>query len=155
MPATAGKYLYWEDGKAVTSTESGKPRGHHGPQWAYLIEVRDTEHPITAGLPLAFRHCSDELYDYMWGPAENVTILATAYADKEHRGSGRHEPVLMTISYGKGRIFHTVLADGAQQVKSVSFIVTFLRGAEWAATGKVTIPVPEDFPGKDEPTFRR
>jgi hypothetical protein len=39
-------------------------------------------------------------------------------------------------------------------LKSVSFIVTFLRGAEWAATGKVTIPVPDDFPGADKPTFR-
>ena len=154
LPATAGKYLYWEDGKAVTSSESGKPRGNHGPQWAYLIEVRDTGHPITAGLPSTFRHCQDELYDYMWGPAEKVTILATAFADKDRGGSGRHEPVLMTISYGKGRIFHTVLADGVPQVKSVSFIVTFLRGTEWAATGKVTIPVPDDFPGKDEPTFR-
>ena len=154
LPETAGKYLYWEDGKAVTSNEKG-PRGHHGPGWAFLIEVRDTKHPITAGLPPAFRHASDELYDYMWGPAENVTILATAYADKERGGSGRHEPMLMAISYGKGRIFHTALGHDAQQVKSVSFIVTFARGAEWAATGKVTIPVPEDFPGKDEPVFRQ
>jgi type 1 glutamine amidotransferase len=90
----------------------------------------------------------------MWGPAENVTILATAFADKEHRGSGRHEPMLMAISYGKGRVFHTTLGHDVQHLKSVSFIVTFLRGAEWAATGKVTIPVPDDFPGKDEPTFR-
>ena len=153
LPATAGKYLYWEDGKAVTSNE-GKGRGNHGPQWAYPIEVRETKHPITAGLPPIFRHCKDELYDYMWGPAENVTILATAFADKDQKGSGRHEPVLMTISYGKGRIFHTMLADGVQQVKSVSFIVTFLRGAEWAATGKVTIPVPDDFPDAETPTFR-
>jgi type 1 glutamine amidotransferase len=154
LPETAGKYLYWEDGKAVTSNEKGN-RGHHGPQWAFAIDVRDTKHPITAGLPETFRHCPDELYDYMWGPAENVTILATAFADKEeHKGSGRHEPMLMTISYGKGRIFHTTLGHDVKQVKSVSFIVTFLRGAEWAATGKVTISVPDDFPGKDEPTFR-
>jgi len=152
LPATAGKYLYWEDGNAVTSNESGRPRGNHGPGWAFLIEVRDTEHPITAGLPLAFRHASDELYDYMWGPAENVTILATAHAT--NGGSGRHEPVLMTISYGKGRVFHTVLGHDVQQVRSVSFIVTFLRGTEWAATGKVTIPVPDDFPGTETPTFR-
>ena len=154
LPATAGKYFYWEDGKSVTSNESGRPRGHHGPQWAFLIEIRDTEHPITAGLPLSFRHCQDELYDYMWGPAENATILATAHADTERGGSGRHEPILMTISYGKGRIFHTMLGHDVQQVRSVSFITTFLRGTEWAATGKVTIPVPDDFPDTDEPTFR-
>ncbi|MDR0328504.1 MAG: ThuA domain-containing protein [Planctomycetaceae bacterium] len=154
MPEDAGKHLYWEEGKAVTSNEKGRPRGTHGPQWAFPIDVRDSKHPVTSGLPATFRHCSDELYDHMWGPAENVTILATAYADKEHGGSGRHEPMLMAISYGKGRIFHTTLGHDVQHLKSVSFIVTFLRGAEWAATGKVTIPVPADFPGKDEPTFR-
>jgi hypothetical protein len=36
----------------------------------------------------------------------------------------------------------------------VSFQITFLRGAEWAATGKVTIPVPADMPGKDKPVIR-
>ena len=154
LPETAGKYLYWEEGKAVTSNAKG-PRGNHGPGWAFLVEIRNAEHPITAGLPDAFLHASDELYDYMWGPAENVTILATANAEKEHGGSGRHEPMLMVISYGKGRIFHTALGHDVQQVRSVSFIVTFLRGAEWAATGKVTIPVPDDFPGKDEPVFRQ
>jgi hypothetical protein len=27
-----------------------------------------------------------------------------------------------------------------------TFATTTLRGTEWAATGKVTIPVPKDFP---------
>ncbi len=34
------------------------------------------------------------------------------------------------------------------------FIVTFQRGAEWAATGKVTQRVPDDFPGPDKPSLR-
>ena len=130
------------------------PRGHHGPRWAYLIEVRTPEHPVMAGLPPAFRHSTDELYDFMWGPAENVTILATAYASRDHHGSGRHEPVLLTVSYGEGRIFHTMLGCGPGPLSSVAFIETFLRGAEWAATGKVTFSVPNDFPGADEPSIR-
>jgi hypothetical protein len=28
----------------------------------------------------------------------------------------------------------------------VGFITSLLRGTEWAATGKVTIPIPADFP---------
>ena len=155
LPATAGMHLHWEEGRGpITSNETGRPRGRHGPQWAFLMKVRDTEHPITAGLPLTFRHARDELYDYMWGPAENVTILATAYSDRERGGNGRHEPQLLTISYGEGRVFHTMIGHDVEQVRSVSFITTFLRGTEWAATGKVTIPIPEDFPGTDEPTFR-
>jgi hypothetical protein len=58
--------------------------------------------------------------------------------------------MLMTISYGKGRIFHTALghADegGGPAMECVGFIVTFQRGAEWAATGTVTQKIPFDFP---------
>ncbi|MDR3234687.1 MAG: ThuA domain-containing protein [Planctomycetaceae bacterium] len=150
---TFGKYLYWEDGKAVTSDEKGRC-GHHGPQWAFLIEVRDTSHQITKGLPKEFRHCQDELYDCLRGPAVDVSVLATALAPKDKGGRDKHEPMLMAIPYGKGRIFHTTLGHDVPMLKSVSFIVTFLRGAEWAAIGKVTIPVPDDFPGADKPTFR-
>jgi type 1 glutamine amidotransferase len=150
---TFGKYFYWENGKAVLNEEKGRC-GHHGPQWAFLIEVRDGKHPVTKGLPESFRHCKDELYDCLRGPAIDISILATAFADEKQGGSHRHEPMLMTIPYGKGRIFHTTLGHDVPMLKSVSFIVTFLRGAEWAATGKVTIPVPEDMPGADQPTFR-
>jgi type 1 glutamine amidotransferase len=81
----------------------------------------------------------------MRGPVENVTILATAYAKDTTK---RHEPILLAIDYGKGRVFHTTLGHDVPQIKTTAFIVTFLRGAEWAATGKVTIPVPNDL--KDE-----
>jgi hypothetical protein len=56
----------------------------------------------------------------------------------------------MTITYGKGRIFHTMLghADegGGPAMQCVGFIVTLQRGAEWAVTGNVTQEVPSDFP---------
>ena len=55
----------------------------------------------------------------------------------------------MTITYGKGKIFHTVLGHAVPEIVKDSFVTTFLRGAEWAATGKVTIPVPDGFP-RDE-----
>jgi len=32
--------------------------------------------------------------------------------------------------------------------------VIFLRGAEWAATGKVTQEIPADFPAKEQPKSR-
>lgn len=149
----SGPYLYWEEGRVVRNPEPGVG-GSHGPQWEFLIDVRDPEHPIMKGMPASFRHCKDELYDRLRGPAENVTILATAFADKEKKGTGRHEPQLMVIEYGKGRVFHHCLGHDVAQCRSLSFIVPFLRGTEWAATGKVSIPVPENMPGTDAPVFK-
>jgi type 1 glutamine amidotransferase len=80
-----------------------------------------------------------------------MTVLATAYADKGQGGSGEHEPMLMAIDYGKGRVFHTTLGHSPEAMQCVGFIVTLERGAEWAATGKVSQQkLPEDFPTADE-----
>ena len=43
-------------------------------------------------------------------------------------------------------MFHTVLGHADYSMNCVGFITTLQRGAEWAATGKVTIPVPKIFP---------
>jgi hypothetical protein len=108
-------------------------------------------HPITKGLPERWMHGSDELYSELRGPGKNMEILATAFADPKGRGTGRDEPMLMTISYGKGRMFHTVLGHPGTETNNpamdcVGFIVTFQRGTEWAASGSVTQAVPYDFP---------
>ena len=66
-----------------------------------------------------------------------MTVLATALAEG---GSERHEPVLMTISYGKGRVFHTVMGHSHTSMGGVAFQETLIRGTEWAATGEVTYP---------------
>lgn len=149
---TDGPYVYYVDGKEVRDTSPGHG-GSHGKQHEYKIALRVKKHPVTKGLPAIWTHSKDELYDRLRGPAKNLTVLATAYSDKATGGTGRDEPVLMTINWGKGRIFHTVLGHvGGESthpaVEGASFIVTFLRGAEWAATGKVTQKVPDDFPGK-------
>jgi type 1 glutamine amidotransferase len=99
-------------------------------------------------------HVDDELYGWLRGPAKNLTVLATAFAPKDLGGAGEHEPVLFTVQYGKGRVFQNALGHTGKELKSVAFIATFLRGAEWAATGKVTQPVPDDFPGPDQASVR-
>jgi len=103
-------------------------------------------------------HAKDELYDRLRGPAEKVTVLASAFSAKETKGSGEHEPLLMVIRYGKGRVFHTALGhnNGADLTaqRCVGFIVTLQRGAEWAATGRVTQKVPADFPAADKISSR-
>ena len=133
---TDGPYVYWKDGEFVRDTTKGRG-GSHGAGWEYKVIVRDKEHPITKGLPAEFLQAKEELYDRLRGPAENMEIIATAFAKG---GSNRHEPVLMTITYGKGRIFHTVMGHDARSMLGVAFQETLIRGTEWAATGKVTFP---------------
>ena len=150
---SSGPYLRWRDGKVVRDNWPGKGGGH-GPRHDFQVVIRDAVHPITKGLPPVFMHYSDELYSWLRGPAKNVTVLATAFSDKEKRGSGEHEPMLMAIAFGKGRVFHTALGHAGEQCRSVAFIATFQRGTEWAATGNVTLRIPGDFPGPDAPVLR-
>jgi type 1 glutamine amidotransferase len=148
-----GAYLRWREGKIVRDALPGKS-GSHGPAHAFQIVVREPNHPVTQGLPPAFMHVKDELYGWLRGPGENLTVLATAFASKEHGGSGEHEPVLFTIQYGKGRVIQNCLGHSVEQLSSVSFIVTFQRCVEWAATGKVTQKVPADFPTAEKASVR-
>jgi type 1 glutamine amidotransferase len=141
-----GPYVYLDEkGKVVRDTSPGDG-GHHGPQHEFQIRTRDPKHPIMQGLPPVWMHTKDELYDKLRGPAENMHILATAHASPEFDGSGRHEPMLMTLEYGGGRVFHTVLGHADYSINCVGFITTLQRGTEWAATGKVTQDVPKNFP---------
>ncbi len=150
---TAGPYVRWRDGKIVRDSTPGRGGGH-GPQQPFQLVVREPHHPITKGLPPAFMHVPDELYGWLRGPAKNLTVLATAFAPKEKGGAGEHEPLLFTVGYGKGRVFQNALGHTGQELKSVSFIATFQRGVEWAATGKVTQKVPDDFPTADKASVR-
>lgn len=61
----------------------------------------------------------------------------------------------MAIRYGQGRVFHTTLGHDVAAMQCVGFIVTLQRGAEWAATGRVTMPVPHDFPSATEVRTRQ
>ncbi|MCE1197379.1 MAG: ThuA domain-containing protein [Marinilabiliales bacterium] len=145
-----GPYVYYKNNVLVRDTAKGSA-GSHGPQHEFLVKARKPDHPILKGLPVAWMHGKDELYSTLRGPAQNMEILATAYADTAKRGTGRDEPMLMTISYGKGRIFHTAMGHVGKDethpaTECVGFIVTLQRGAEWAATGNVTQQIPIDFP---------
>jgi type 1 glutamine amidotransferase len=149
----AGPYVRWRDGKVTRDPSPGRGGGH-GPAQEFQIVVRQAEHPVTKGLPEKFMQAKDELYGWLRGPAENLTVLATAFAPKNKGGSDEHEPVLFTVQFGDGRVFFQALGHSPEQLKSVAFIVTFQRGAEWAASGKVTQTVPADFPGADKPSVR-
>ena len=143
----SGPMLLWRNGRIERVGGKGGG-GSHGPYHEFPVDTRVKDHPITQGLPDRWMHTGDELYATLRGPAESVTVLATAQSAKGPQSE--NEPMLMVIEYGKGRVFHTTLGHDERSMKCVGFATTLNRGAEWAATGKVTQKAPENFPTADK-----
>jgi uncharacterized protein len=152
----SGPYVYLNEKEEEVRDTSKGNGGAHGPQHEFQIVVREPDHPIVRGLPRSWMHAQDELYQQLRGPANNMTILATAFAAKEKKGTDRHEPMIMTIDYGKGRVFHTPMGHAGYSMECVGYETVFIRGCEWAATGKVTLEsVPDDFPTATKSSQRK
>ena len=138
-------------GERLKLDDAGKevrvPRGEdlgsgHRTTGKFTVTIRDAEHPVTRGMPREWLHNNDELYDNMRGPIQHVKVLATAFS----KGTGAHEPMIWTVEYGQGRVFHTPMGHDVNAMQCLGFATTIRRGTEWAATGKVTLPIPPDFP---------
>ncbi len=146
-----GERLLLDDaGKQVRLPAGEGDNSGHKYTGPFTVTVRDPEHPVTKGMPREWLHARDELYDNMRGPIQNVHLLATAHAGPGKKGTGVHEPMIWTVSYGKGRVFHTPMGHDTTGMACVGFVATLQRGTEWAATGKVTLPLPKDFPTADK-----
>jgi uncharacterized protein len=127
--------------------------GHHSPRHDFTMTVRDREHPITKGLKASIPIRNDELYaNLQWQPREKYRVLATAWDDHARYGgkakqptpgAGMDQPMLWVHEPG-GRVFVTALGHDVEAVRQAGFIATFVRGAEWAATGMVTIEAPAE-----------
>jgi type 1 glutamine amidotransferase len=144
----------WEEYEKLSAGNWRPNHGHHSPRHDFTVQIQDRDHPITRGLKESFLQLNDELYaNLKWQPAGSYHVVATAWDDHSlYRGRarqpipgpGRHQPVLWTVQYGQGRVFTTALGHDAEAVQGSGFSTTFTRGAEWAATGKVTLPIPQE-----------
>lgn len=147
----------WTDYEKISAGNWRPNNGHHSAPHNYVVDIKDQEHPITKGLKLQLPQTNDELYaNLRWQPAGSYHLLATANDDHALYAASRtdarapqplvgdkaDEPMLWTTQYGQGRVFVTALGHDVEQVQTPTFITTFARGAEWAATGQVTLPIP-------------
>jgi hypothetical protein len=105
------------------------------------------------------RQHPDELYHRLVPMhGTEYRVLATARSSVESGGTGRDEPMIMVKQHGEGRVFHTPLGhvwrdavDTRASYADPQFRQLVARGAEWAATGRVTLPaVPPDWVAAEE-----
>jgi type 1 glutamine amidotransferase len=144
----------WTEYEKLSGGNWRPDHGHHSARHDYTVTIQDTGHPITRGMKTTFVQANDELYaNLLWQPEGMFHVLATAWDDhKLYRqgekqpllGPGLDQPVLWTTKWGNGRILVTAMGHDADAMKSAAFAATFTRGAEWAASGEVTIPLPPE-----------
>jgi type 1 glutamine amidotransferase len=115
-----------------------KPKDFHAPRHMFDVKFTDREHPIARGMTETFA-VTDELYHGI-RIGGGTRVLATAYDDPKNGGSGKDEPLLWVREFGKGRVFSTALGHEVPAMQEPGFAINFVRGAEWAATGEVTLP---------------
>lgn len=126
----------------------------HGTMFQFKVKVTDGGHPITRGFPESFLHSKDELYHKSLQVEGNRVLLA-GFDDPSLGGpkcTGRDEILGWVRQHGKGRVFTTVLGHGPDQMRlSPGFQALVARGAEWAATGSVTLPIPAKLDAEPAP----
>lgn len=150
-PNTVGYALQINAKRDIVRLPPGEGKGTgHGDRFNALIEVLN-RHPINKNYPDQWQTANTEVYHYPRGPAENLTVLSYAY---DSTGTYMMWPVEWVVRYGKGRVYNSSMGHlwrgdtYPPAYRCVGYQTTVIRATEWLATGKVTYPVPDNFPTK-------
>ncbi len=155
-PKAFGPSVYIGDHDEVIVVPQGQGFDpNHPPRFDFQMHVRDTGHPITRNMPRVWLHPSEQLTHGQHGPVDGFTFLTYAHSPVTHQ----NEPMDWVHRYGKGRVYTTMLGhtwahEPSPDLECVGFQTLFSRGVEWAASGRVTIPIPADFPRPDHISLR-
>ncbi len=131
----------------------------------FTIRHAQPDHPILQGIVPTWRTVTEDLFTpTRWAPGAPVEVLATAYDDPAEydripphmaedytpekvaamKEIGTDVPIAWTNRFGEGRAFVLTFGHGVETVRRMPFVAMLCRGCEWAATGRVTLPVPEN-----------
>lgn len=136
----------WTDYEKMLGLVWERNKTAHGDFHPFAVTYTDHDHPITRGLADMQNH-PDELYHSLINP-QGVPYhrLAQAFDDTKFKGLGGNEPMAVTLTFGKGRVFATPLghvwtnSPGSKpSISDPQFKILICRGAEWAATGNVSL----------------
>jgi uncharacterized protein len=156
-PKSFGYALEISENKEIIRIPPGEGNGTgHGDRFDAVIQILNP-HPINKGYPEKWMTAHTEVYSYPRGPAENLEILSFAL---DITDTQRLWPVEWVVSYGNGRVYNSSLGHlwsgeiYPEAYRCTGYQITVIRAAEWAATGSVTYPVPDDFPKADTKSLK-
>ena len=96
-----------------------KPITGHGQRHSFKVKWTRPDHPVARGLEESF-WATDELY-HSFRMMPRVEVLATAFDDAKFDGTGKDEPILWTVRYGKGRVFQHALGHNVAALQETGF----------------------------------
>jgi len=147
--AAACTFQEWPEFQQINGLTWQNGQTGHTRYDTFQVSVEDQDHPIARGLTDFL--ITDELYQNMVQVAgHDLHTVWKAYSAPEKGGRGEFEPVLVCTRFGEGRGVNFVLGHDVAAMSNVGFQTLLLRSAEWAATGQVTLPAPEDWPAAGE-----
>lgn len=142
------------------------PLSRKNPTDDVMVKVEQPDHPVMKGLE-DFMVVGDDFFaGAVKCPGTEPEVLATVYDDiqmyqkagwpsKHHpvlipegklekmRGVNSYQPVAWMNQYGKGRVFACSLGHDIDTYRRISYLTLLVRGAQWAASGKVTLDKPD------------
>ena len=156
-PQSSGYAVEIDSNRTIVRLPPGEGRGtRHGNRFNAIIQILN-RHPINKNYPDKWQTVNAEVYSFPRGPAENLTVLSYAYDSTD---THRMWPVEWIITYGRGRVYNSSMGHlwsgevYPASYRCIGYQTTVIRAAEWLATGKVTYPVPRNFPKEDSPGLR-
>ena len=84
-----------------------------------------------------------KLYQKDWWPPKHHPVHIPDGKLENLPGINTMQPVIWKNYYGKGRVFGCSIGHGIDTYRRLNYVTVLVRGAEWAATGEVTLEKPK------------